>query len=162
MNNQKTIEWPLLAIHRNGETLEIHNADDLKTFFKINGKWSNKRETTIPDYCRETRRYLWKTITHDWIMRDLFGRKVSFDDASHLIFASPYHWLRVRNAKLRAIAEKGLPIPHTGCRKAGRKQNAPGKKNSGRKHRLRNQAKANYDIKIHNLPGKLRVAKTDW
>lgn len=131
--------YPLTAIHFSGETLMLYSSDAVLSFIKQYGRFTEHHVSYFYD---------WKNLIHyrkidGWIVRDDFGRVVKYEDFCYQY--KQYEHYNERMAKLRKIAEKGLPIPRTGCRKAGHKMNHTAKKNSGSGHRNRNRAKIAYE-----------------
>jgi hypothetical protein len=152
----KEYAWPFSAIHKDGAIEIINNADELKAFNQKNGRWSDNHKVHVfMWYDMENLRGERVEVQNTWIVRDFFGKKVCFKDAERLMKWPAYHHYNKRMAQVRAIAAKGLPIPGTGCSKAGWKQNAPAKKNSGNKHKKRNIARAIYEAREYGVPNKL-------
>lgn len=154
--------WPFSAIHKDGAVEIINTLEDLKAFNAKNGRWDENLKTHV---------FIWHDDFHGervevqntWIMRDFYGEKVLFKDVKRLIEGSSYRHYNRRMAEVRAIAAKGLPIPGTGCSKAGWKQDAPAKKNSGNWQRQRNIARAIYEAKEYGVPNKLGASvKNVW
>lgn len=148
-----TIEWPLFLIRRSGEVLEINTSEELLGFVSCYGAWSLKhRMEIITGYSMHNG---WPVIDrmivhNEWIARDSFGKVVGREIIDQLRKNTYYARYNKRMAEVRAIAEKGLPIPRTGKIKWN-KHNAPAKKNSGFKHHARNIERSKQDMKEHDL-----------
>ena len=153
--------YPLIAINISGKTIMLYSHADVLSFIKKHGRFY------------EHHTYWWTRYvigglistkeTHEWIVRDDRGRIVKYDDVGFSY--KPYELWNKNNAKIRAIADRGLPIPGTGCSKAGWKMNHPAKKNSGVGHRNRNRAKAIYEASEYNVKnnvGNRVIRHEDW
>ena len=158
----KNYLFPLNAIHKDGHVVLLYTLDEVYAFIRKYGKFHEYRTSSGErivsykyDYSqpRAWSRYIpvyeYFTVVNDWIVRDDRGRRVKYDDipSRH----SNYDYYNSRRAELRKFAEKGLPIPGTGCRKAGWKMNHTAKKNSGAGHRNRNRAICEYDRKEYGI-----------
>jgi len=140
--------FPLNAIHRDGTVILLYTLDDVFGFVKKYGRFYNHHVDTYW-YFDSYGRYCEAKTPNNWILRDDRGRVVKYDD---IPFPSrSYSYWNERNAKIRKLAEKGLPIPYTACRKAGRKINHTAKKNSGAGARNRNRALCEYDRKEYGI-----------
>lgn len=142
--------YPLNAIHIGGEVLLLYTESEVLDFIRKYGKFTEHHVEWYYDWPS----YTYRKKANGWIVRDDRGRIVKFDDVCYQYV--PYEHYNHRQAEIRAIAAKGLPIPRTGCRKAGWKMNHTAKKNSGSGHRNRNRAKAIYESKeygVHNNIG---------
>jgi len=141
--------YPLVATHRNGNTELLYSFDAVQQFIKKYGRFHEYHKHSFYDF----RSHGFITSYYDWIVRDDRGRKVTCDEFITNGYGVRWH---KRQAELRHYAELGLPIPRTGCRKAGYKMNHPAKKNSGAGHRNRNRALAIYEAgqyKVKNNVG---------
>lgn len=137
--------YPLTAIHIDGETILLYSNNAVLDFIKKYGRFTERHVEWYYDYHSLT----FRKKANGWIVRDDRGRVVKYDDVCYQ--HQTYDWYNERNAKVRAIAEKGLPIPYTGTSKAGWKMNHTAKKNSGSGHRNRNRALAIYDAKEYGI-----------
>lgn len=146
----KNFLFPLNAIHRNGEVILLYTLDEVYAFVRKYGRFYDHHVDW--HWYFDNGRYCEYTKPNDWIVRDDRGRTVKYDDISGP--PSYNYWINKRNAEIRKIAEKGLPIPYTGCSKAGYKQNHTAKKNSGSGHRNRNRARCQYDQKEYGIKNK--------
>lgn len=139
--------YPLVAVHNTGYTELLYSNNDVTNFIKKYGRWHDQHAYW---YTRFVNSQLVSTKeTHPWIVRDDRGRTVKVDD--FISSGTNWKYYNERQAKIRAIADKGLPIPYTGCRKAGLKMNHTAKKNSGSGHRNRNRALAIYEAKEYEV-----------
>lgn len=139
--------YPLIAIHISGETILLYTNEAVLDFIKKYGRFHDHHVWWWGRFSNGV--YLSTKEIHPWIVRDDRGRIVKYDDVCYK--HKPYDGWNKRNAEIRAIAAKGLPIPYTGCSKAGWKMNHPAKKNSGSGHRNRNRAKAIYEAKEYGV-----------
>lgn len=144
--------YPLNAIHIDGDVILLYTKEEVDKFIRKHGSWNDNHIDHIFNWSTRSN----EEIHHNWIVRDDRGRIVDVED-----FVERYTWkyYNERRKKIRAIAEKGLPIPGTGTSKAGYKQNHPAKKNSGYHHFAKNASKYSYDIKTYDLKGKTRGSK---
>jgi len=151
-----TITWPLLAIRFDGQTTTLSNPDAVRAFMSDirshNEHWGVKHVQQASPYG------YWAiapmVITSHWVVRDDFGAVITrelFDPATTL----RSKWSARRCKQVRIAAAKGLPIPGTGCWKAGYKMNHTAKKNSGSGHRNRNRALAIYEAAEYAVPNKI-------
>lgn len=152
--------YPFTAVHMDGHTELLYTIDEVHDFIRRHGQFHDQHKYW------QTRWYPhYQSIEcyHPWIVRDDRGRTVKYDD---VCCKYPMYWhYNKRQAEVRKIAEKGLPIPRTGCRKAGWKMNHTAKKNSGAGHRNRNRAKAIYEAKeygVKNDVGGRVIPHEDW
>lgn len=139
--------YPLIAIHISGETVLLYSNDDVLSFIKKNGRFHDHHVWWWSRFTNGV--YTSTKELHPWIMRDDRGRIVKYDDVCYQ--HKPYDGWNKRNAKIRAIAAKGLPIPGTGGYRKCWKMNHTAKKNSGSGHRNRNRAKAIYEAKEYGV-----------
>lgn len=156
----KNYLFPLNAIHKDGTVILLYTLDEVYAFIRKYGKFHEYRTSTksTSEYYYDRalgglrHKYSWVTTENDWIVRDDRGRRVKYDDipSRH----SNYDYYNSRRAEIRKIAEKGLPIPGTGCSKAGWRMNHTSKKNSGAGHRNRNRALCEYDRKEYGIKNK--------
>lgn len=171
----KNYTFPFNAINADGSNIIINTLDELKAFnINVCGQWGWKGwSDTRYSYHWVNSRYRtndnivdWRRqeikVTNTWIVRDFFGKTVKFGNISEDLRGCRWASYNRSMKKVRDIAEKGLPIPRTGCRKAGWKQNAPAKKNSGKGHRRRNVAKAIYESAVYEIPNKLGNRIERW
>ncbi len=144
--------FPLNAIHRNGEVILLYTLGEVHDFISKYGRFYDKHVDWYWYFVDG--RYCEHNNPNDWIVRDDRGRTVKYEDVPSRY--ARYQWYNERNAKVRKIAEKGLPIPGTGAwRKRWRKTSrAIQKKNSGTGHRNRNRALCEYDRKEHGIKNK--------
>lgn len=126
--------YPLNAIHCDGRVELLYTVEEVHNFIK---RVKHFREHHVEYYY--VRGYWDKTPQfNEWVVRDDRGRVVKYND---FVTSSEYlNYYAKRHAKIRQSMEKGLPIPYTGCSKAGWKMNHTAKKNSGSGHRNRNRA----------------------
>lgn len=150
--------YPLNAIHIDGGVILLYTLDEVHAFIRKHGRFTEHHVEWYYDPTDWARRRPVKAS--GWIVRDDRGRTVKYDDVC-IKYPMYYGWNQ-RNAEIRAIAAKGLPIPHTGCRKAGWKQNHPAKKNSGSGHRNRNRAKAIYEAKEYGVKNDVGGRVIPW
>jgi len=139
----KNYLYPLIAVHKDGGTnIVLYTREVVYNFIHEYGRFYDRHTHWVHDWkqCRSNVCY------NDWIVRDNAGKIVSYDD-----FPYRYNYTNPRIKKARGTTERGLPIPGTGCSKAGRKQNHPAKKNSGDGARGRNAVKAAYENKKYNI-----------
>lgn len=152
----KNYLFPLNAIHKDGTVILLYTLDEVYDFINKYGKFHDYRtstKSTSEYYYDHTlgglrHKYSWKTTENDWIVRDDRGKIVKYDDipSSH----GKYYYYSSRLAEIRKIAEKGLPIPHTG-RRRWKKMNHTAKKNSGAGHRNRNRSRCEHDRKEYGI-----------
>lgn len=147
-----TYAWPLIAIRFDGHTIPLMDVAAVRAFEasirRANESWGDKHRHTFQ--CHHPFAHQIQTYYH-WVIRDDLGRTVT-PDAFYDAYVSPRPaWYARRHAAARAAAEKGLPIPGTGCAKAGWKINHTAKKNSGRGHRSRNRALAIYEAREYGV-----------
>lgn len=161
-------KYPLTAISRDGSTIMLYTFDDVRAFYKKNGWWGedwqrtwcywqsyknikNRNHPSVPwNYSRYT-----EPTQYQWIIRDEWGRKVNPTDFNF----SKTTWWDERMKKVHHAAALGLPIPYQRHSRAGWKQNAPAKKNSGAGKRNRDRSQCEYERKeygIKNPYGKTR------
>lgn len=138
--------YPLNAIHSNGRTKLLYTLEEVHKFIAEHGRFYTHHVESY--FCLTGYGYR-EFKTNGWIVRDDRGRIVTYEDVCVQIHM--YYGWNKRNAEIRKIAENGLPIPYTGCRKAGRKMNHTAKKNSGSGHRNRNRALCEYDRKAYGI-----------
>lgn len=142
----KKFLFPLNAIHNNGSVKLLYTMDDVYTFIRKYGVFNEHHANSISYYAthpltgRPT--IMFKRVIYDWIVRDDAGRVVKYDDIPKR--TNNPHWEKYC-ATINHCIELGLPIPRTGCRKAGRKINHTAMKNSGAGHRNRNRALCEYE-----------------
>ena len=144
--------YPLNAIHIDGEVLLLYTYDEVKNFARKHGKWS---ESHVDYYYNFVFHRFVRERRNIWIVRDDRGRKVNYDDI--IYNDAPWQYYNRRRAAIRKVAQRGLPIPGTGCHRAGWKMNHTAKKNSGSGHRNRNRARFVEDFQefgIRNNNGK--------
>ena len=150
--------FPLVATHIDGRTILYYSLDDLRGHIKKYGKFHQHR--TYSEMSREydtsgKYAYVFVQKYNDWVVRDDRGRVVTVNDLPK-VKQRYYHWRR-SSAQFDRAMELGLPIPYTGCSKAGWKMNHTAKKNSGKGHRNRNRALCEHDFQefgIRNKYGK--------
>ena len=171
----KNYTFPFNAINADGTNIIINTLDELKAFnLNVCGQWGWKgwsdsrysyhwanSRLNADDNIVEWRSHTVKVI-NTWIVRDFFGKPVKFAEITEDLRGGRWESYNRSMKKVRDIAEKGLPIPRTGCRKAGWKQNAPAKKNSGKGHRRRNVAKVFYESALYEIPNKLGNRIERW
>jgi len=137
--------YPLIAIHIDGKPILLYSNDALASFI---GKYGQFTEHHV-DYYYDISSFMYRRKTNGWIVRDDRGKIVKYDDV--VSFGTNWKYYNKRQAEIRGIAAKGLPIPRTGTSKAGWKMNHVAKKNSGSGHRNRNRALAIYDAKEYDV-----------
>lgn len=138
-------KYPLTATNRGGSTLLLYTIEDVRAFVSKYGWWGeewqrnwwyaygerNPHPSTPWFYSRRNE------LTHyEWIIRDDFGAKVkptNFDFSNN-------NWREKHIATIRHAESLGLPIPGQRHSRAGWKQNAPAKKNSGAGKRNRDRS----------------------
>ncbi len=154
--------YPLVAIHISGYTELLYTLEDVRAFIRKYGQFYEKHKYWYSRYLGYDQypRYESVEAYHDWIVRDDRGRVVKYDDVcyKHVMYSG---W-NERNAKIRAIAAKGLPIPGTGCSKAGWKLNHTAKKNSGAGQRNRNRALAIFEAKEYGVKNDIGGRVIPW
>lgn len=139
----KNYLYPLIAVHKDGgSNIVLYTHEDVENFIRKYGRFYDRHKYWIYDW----KQFRSNVCYNDWIVRDNAGRVVFYED-----FPIRYKYTSFHNKEARAAAEKGLPIPGTGCNKAGWKQNHPAKKNSGAGARGRNACKAAYENKKYNI-----------
>jgi hypothetical protein len=142
--------FPLNAIHRNGEVVLLYTLDEVYSFIKKYGRFYDQHVEWYWYFVDG--RYVEHNKPNDWILRDDRGSVVRYDDIPNR--HDRYHYWNKRNAEIRKIAEKGLPIPGTGGYRKCWKMNHTAKKNSGAGHRNRNRALCEYDRKEYGIKNK--------
>ena len=141
--------YPLTAIHRNGYTELLYSFDAVQKFIQKYGRFSDSHKSVYYDYNTGEMRFFYE----DWVVRDDLGNIVN----CKFFITNGYVKLRKKRlAKLKRYIKLGLPIPGTGCKKAGYKINHTAKKNSGSGHRNRNGALAIYNSKEYNHLGLIK------
>lgn len=146
--------YPLNAISPEGRVILLYTVDAVYDFIKKNGRFHEHRYYWIYDFGN----YVNKKHVSEWIIRDDRGRIVKYED-----FPINYEkYYNRRRKEIREIAAKGLPIPGTGCSKAGYKMNHTAKKNSGAGHRNRNRALAIYEAKEYQVDNNIGGRVIPW
>lgn len=152
-----TFAWPLTAIRADGHTLTLRDVAAVRAFAasirRDKQSWGAKH--------RESHYYPWPfdlsdVTSFDWIVRDDLGRPITHQAFVAAHPSERFCWDATRKAEARAHAARGLPIPGTGCAKAGWKINHTAKKNGGAGQRNRARARAIYDAReygVHNNVG---------
>jgi hypothetical protein len=154
--------YPLVAIHISGYTELLYTREDVYAFINKYGQFYEKHKYWYSRYIGYDKypRYEHVEGTHPWIVRDDRGRVVKYDDVCYK--HRPYSGWNERNAKIRAIAAKGLPIPGTGGYRKCWKMNHTAKKNSGAGHRNRNRAKAIYEAEEYGIKNDVGYRVISW
>lgn len=153
--------YPLTAIHIGGHTELLYTIDEVHEFIRKYGQFHENHVYWTGHW--ENHSWISVKCYHPWIVRDDRGRVVKYDD---VCVQYPMYWhYNKRQAEVRKIAEKGLPIPGTGGYRKCWKMNHTAKKNSGAGHRNRNRAKAIYEAKeygVKNDVGNRVIPHEDW
>ena len=103
--------YPLNAIDTEGRVILLYTVDAVYDFIKKNGRFYDRRYYRFYNY----RNYVSEKRVSEWIVRDDRGRIVKYED-----FPIDYEkYYNRRRKEIREIVVKGLPIPGTGCSKAG-------------------------------------------
>lgn len=139
--------YPITAIHIDGATSVLYSIEAVRAHVRKHGVFEERHVVYWYDY----RNHCQRERLNTWILRDDRGRIVKYNDVIPPI-TYDYRWTNVRNAKIRAIAAKGLPIPGTGCSKAGWKFNHKKKKHGGLHTRQKAAERARYDASIDGAP----------
>lgn len=122
------ILFPVIATHRDGDTVLLYDLMELSSFVRgrrVGSNWFGIPSTRfgIPTY-----RAL-EVVQYDWILRDDAGRPIDWCavDLPELpnwrfggFYATRYKYYAKRRKELQNAIDKGLPIPGTGKRKRGR------------------------------------------
>lgn len=141
--------YPLNAIHRDGEVILLYTLEEVHKFL---AKYGEITEHHV-EYYYDFSYHMYRRKANGWIIRDDRGRVVKYEDVQKQW--PPYQYRNDHHRRIRAIAEKGLPIPRTGCSKAGRKINHTAMKNSGAGKRNRDRALCEYDRKEYGVKNRL-------
>ena len=153
--------YPLTAIHIDGHTELLYNIDQVHDFIHKYGQFYDKHKYWHRRYVyTPTLHVEYVESYHPWIVRDDRGRIVKYDD---VCVQYPMYWhYNKRQAEVRKIAEKGLPIPGTGGYRKCWKMNHTAKKNSGAGHRNRNRAKAIYEAEEYGVKNDVGNRVIPW
>lgn len=158
-----TYTWPLNAIRFDGHIVPLPDVAAVRAFDarirRANESWSDKHQHTFHYHYRFAEQVQTK---YHWVVRDDFGRPITREAFYEAYPVSHPAWYARRYAAARTAAEKGLPIPGTGCSKAGWKMNHTAKKNSGRGHRNRNRARAIYEAREYGVPNNVGNRVIPW
>jgi hypothetical protein len=149
--------YPLIATHIDGGTILLYTREEVLNFRKTYGPWHKYHRHWV-GYVGW--KYLGEWMTHEWIVRDDWGKEVFVNDFE--ISNRPFskYWTKRMQAVSTAM-KRGLPIPSTGKRKWHR-HHAPAKKNSGSGHRNRNRAKAIDDAKEYGIKNDVGNRVIPW
>lgn len=158
-----TYAWPLTAIRADGHIIALPDVNAVRAF----DRHIRRQKESWGAKHRELYYFRWPFnvadfTSFDWVVRDDLGRPV-IRNAFFEVYPVPQRsWDAARNAKARACAAKGLPIPGTGCWKAGYKMNHTAKKNSGAGHRNRNRARAIDDAREYGVRNNVGNRVIPW
>lgn len=155
--------YPLIAIHIDGHNELLYNINEVHDFIRKYGQFYDKHKYWHRRYISHSPYIEYVDVYHHWVVRDDRGRIVKYDDVC--VKHPVYYWYNKRQAEVRKIAERGLPIPGAGGYRKCCKMNHTAKKNSGAGHRNRNRAKAIYEAKeygVKNDVGGRVIPHEDW
>jgi hypothetical protein len=151
--------YPVNAVHKDGKTVVLlYNESAVKSFCRSN-RVGTYRKSTTRKYNYLVKSYEYVEVVNDWILRDDRGRMVDITafEYKYSRYNKPSRKKKRQNRDLR-----GCTIPYTRCCKAGWKQNAPAKKNSGNGKRARDWAAAQADEKEYGIKSRRLWYANPW